>query len=254
MTLALRLTPRILALALLPLALSAPAAGQQRGPDVYDALFQAYFDGQTMDGLPEFQARLLLVDHIGSILKDDPELKGWTAADTTDAITEFGTPARASYRLRLHGRLRDAIDPARAKAATDLAADPAALKSIECVARRTSRAPSEWAACTANGGRAFTPAEQALATEALETINDVVNRPDLNSVVLGIMCHTLDRFSGRVSTDEMTRKYSMTVSLLSAEKPVACDRAKPRYAALIGHDAYLQLEPMLVFDSANKDK
>lgn len=246
------LVARILALALLPLALPVSAAAQQGAPDVYDALFRAYYDGQAMDTLPEFQARLLLIDHIGSILKDDPELKGWTATDTTDAITEFGTPARAPYGLRLASRLRGAIDPAQAKAATDLAADPAALKSIECVARRTSRAASEWTACSANGGRTFTAAEQALATGALETINDVVNHPDLNSAVIGIMCHTLDRFSDRVSTDEMTRKYSMTVSLLSAEKPVACDRAKPRYASLIGHDPYLKLEPKLLFDSATK--
>jgi hypothetical protein len=250
MTPALRLAMRLPALALLPL--SACASAQDDGQSAYDAMFLAYFEGQAIDTLPEFQARLLLVDHIDSILKETPDLEGWTAADTTDAIAEFGAPARAPYKLRVASRLRAAISPAEVDAASALAADPAALTTIKCVARRTSRAASEWAACASNGGRSFTADEQKLGTKTLETINDVVNHPDLNSAVLGIMCHTLDRFSDRVSTDEMTRKYSMTVSLLSAEKPVACDRAKPRYAALLGHDSYLNLEPTLVFDSATK--
>jgi hypothetical protein len=249
MTAARSLASRISALALLSLTLPAPVAAQEGAQDIYDTLFQAYFDGESMDTLPEYQARLLLVDHIAGILKEDPELKGWTDADTRDAITAFGTPARAPYKQRVADRLRAAIQPARAKAATELAADPAALATIKCVARRTSRAAAEWAACATKGGRPFTAAEQALGTEALETVNAVVSQPDLNSAVVGIICHTLGRFGDRVSSDGMTRKYTMTISLLSAEKPLACDRAKPRYAALVGHDSYMKIEPALLFES-----
>ncbi|WP_260582412.1 hypothetical protein [Sphingopyxis sp. PET50] len=97
---------------------------------------------------------------------------------------------------------------------------------------KPSRAASEWAACAADGGRAFTAEEQALGTRAITAVNQALASPDLNSAVVGIVCHTLDRFSDRVSTEEMTRKYSMTVTVISAEPPLACDRARPRYAAL----------------------
>jgi len=252
MTLALRLAARLPALALLPIAVAAPAAAQDGSAQVYDALFDAYFDGQAIDAYPEFEARLVLVDHIASILKDTPDLKGWTETDTADAITTFGAPIRAPYKIRVADRLRTAISPEQARAATGLAADPVARKTIKCAARRTSRAASEWAACAAQGGRAFSAGEQALATSALDAVNAAVVQPDLNSTVVGIVCHTLDRFSDRVSTDEMTRKYSMTISLVRAEKPIACDRAKSRYAALAGHDAYLKLEPSLTFESDAK--
>lgn len=252
MTPALTLATRVSAFMLLPLALPACVAAQDDAQRAYDALFLAYYEGQAPETLPEFQADLLLVDHIDKILKEAPDLKGWNTTDTTDAITAFGTPTRAPYKQRVTARLRAAMAIDEVKAASELAADPAASKTIKCVARRTSRAASEWAACAGRGGRPFTAAEQALGTKALETINDVVNHPDLNSAVVGIICHTLDRFSDRISSEEMTRKYSMTISLIESEKPIACDRAKPRYAALIGHDPYLSLQPSLVFESDKK--
>lgn len=52
--------------------------------------------------------------------------------------------------------------------------------------------------------------------------------------------------------DGVTRKYSMTISVTD-EDALSCEHARPRYAALLGHDAYLKLEPALIFSSDKKD-
>ena len=233
---------------------AAPASAQETPQEVYDAYFLSHVGGVALQTYPEHIAATTLVPHFARILKDDPDLAGkWSEAETRAAVAEFGTPIRLPYRARFTLRLMEQLSVAEAKAATQIASDPAAMKAINCVAVKPGRAAADWAACTGDGARALSPDEQALATKSLAALNGALANPDLNSTTVGIVCHVLDRFSDRMSTDGFTRKFSMTISVLEAENAIACDRAKPRYASLIGHDMYLRLEPKLSFESDKKD-
>lgn len=104
---------------------------------------------------------------------------------------------------------------------------------------------------TRPSGRAFTPAEQALANSAQAALTDALVQPLVNGALGGTTCHIIERFADHLSQGDTKYTFNVTFALTGSETPKGCDVNKLRWSALAGLDAQLKMEPQMVF--AKKD-
>lgn len=180
--------------------------------------------------------------------KDEPVT--WTEADTQKTVDRYFTPVSAELDRRMTQTFADQAPLAAVERLQVLSSNPATRATMICAFRTPikQRTAKVWSDCEKKEGAAFAVADRALTEPVQAAYEAAITQPAVNGALGGTICHALAKFAQHLSQDGTTYTFGTSFGLTGGEEPKRCDVHKPRWAALVGYDALLRLEPQIVFE------
>lgn len=174
----------------------------------------------------------------------------WTEADTQKTVDLYFEPVSAELDRRITQAFADDAPLAAVERLQTLTNDAATRATMLCAFRTPpeQRTAKVWSDCEKKEGAQVSSADRALSAPVQAAYEAAITQPAVNGAVGGTICHALARFAQHLSKDGSTYTFGTSFALTGVEDPKRCDVHKPRWAALVGFDALLRLEPQIVFE------
>lgn len=174
----------------------------------------------------------------------------WSQTDTRKAVDLFFNPVSAELDRRIVQVFADGAPLAAVERLQTLSSDPATRATMLCAfgTPRPQRTAKVWSDCEKKEGAQVSAADRALSDPVQAAIEAAIIQPAVNGAVGGAICHALAKFAQHLSKDGSTYTFGTSFALTGGEDPKRCDVHKPRWAALVGFDALMRLEPQIVFE------